>query len=155
MSKEDIIERSVRDYENKATSLYNNGYKEGKNEGYRMGKESGIKEAWQLVRDLEAMSYERFKSAFRGFESIWDVVNELDYEEVKHCLEDFAEDELKTVTVGDVVIDPNGLEAIVTNTDTAYHLYYPHNGKTWKAPKRTSLKKAGKRSIVALDILPF
>lgn len=48
-----------------------------------------------------------------------------------------------TIKVGDEVIDPNGLRAIVTNTDTHYHLLYPSNGKTWKSPKSTWLKKTG------------
>ena len=49
------------------------------------------------------------------------------------------------ISVGDEVIDPNGLKAIVTNTDTHYHLFYRHNGKTWKAPKSISLTKTGRR----------
>ena len=59
-------------------------------------------------------------------------------------VEDFIE---KTggIKVGDEVIDPNGIKAIVTNTDTHFHLYYPANGKTWKAPKTTVLEKTGAR----------
>lgn len=148
MSKADIIGRNVRDYENKAVSLYNNGYKEGKNDGYALGKESGIKEAWELVRELENMSWERFSKVFLGNESIWDVICSLDFWETKHCLEDFAEDELKAFEVGDEVKDENGLIGVITNADTHYHIFYPHNGKTWKAPKNARLKKTGVKKHV-------
>lgn len=56
-----------------------------------------------------------------------------------------TEEDHKEVKVGDEVIDPNGIKAVVTNMDTHIHLVYRHNGKTWKAPKSIPLRKTGKR----------
>lgn len=105
-SKEQVLERFMRDQEHKANSLYDSGYRAGYEEGYKAG-------VARVYEDLE--QEERMQKAID--------------ESVIH--------------VGDEVIDPNGLRAIVTNTDTHHHLFYPDNGKTWKAPKSVKLKKTG------------
>lgn len=156
-AREDVIERYMRDAENKANSLYDSGYKMGAaqvNDAFGAGVEHGRREAWNLMRDIADMSWERFSKAFCGYEGIGEVIQRLDYEEVKHCLEDFAKDELDSIEVGDEVIDPNGLEAIVTNTEMHYHLFYKDNGKTWKAPKTTKLTKTGQR-YQTIEFLPL
>lgn len=156
-TREQVIERYMRDAENKANSLYDRGYEAGTLEiegTYAMGMEHGAKDAWQLMRDIADMSWERFSKAFCGYEGIGEVIQRLDYDEVRHCLEDFAKDELDRIEVGDEVIDPNGRTAIVTNADTHYHLFYPLSGKTWKAPKSASLTKTG-RKFSQVEIFPL
>lgn len=59
---------------------------------------------------------------------------------------------------GDEVVDGNGYVAVVTNNDTALHIVYRHNGKTWKVPYDyiRSLKKTGKNfDILCEERLPF
>lgn len=141
--KEDIIGRFMRDAESKAESLYRKGYKEGKNDGYALGKAMGKADVWDTLRKILSMPNEDFREVFRY--CMDEVVRRLDVDTVMQKFAEWEEScDDETLKVGDEVIDPNGLMAIVTNTDTAYHLYYPHNGKTWKAPKTTKLTKTGK-----------
>ena len=89
------------------------------NSGYRAGYEEGYKKGFgegmaRVYEDLE--QEERMQKAID--------------ESVLH--------------VGDEIEDSNGLIGIVTNTDTHYHIFYPHNGKTWKASKDMHFKKTGR-----------
>lgn len=143
-TKEAIIESNVKDFANKALSLYNNGYKAGKNDGYAEGREAGIITGWTMAKGLAEMSWERFSKAFPGYESIAEVLFAMSHEDVAKRLTELYDEELHAeLKVGDEIRDSNGLIGIVTNTDTHYHIFYPHNGKTWKAPKSARLEKIG------------
>lgn len=140
--KKTVIARYLKDAESKAESLYR--------KGYALGRESGSNEAWETLREMANMPYEEFVEAFDGFECIADVVRSKDKEVVVQMLDDYkclkairkkAPTEIKP---GDEVVDSNGLIGLVTNTDTHYHIYYPHNGKTWKAPKSAELTRTGR-----------
>lgn len=115
-----VLERFMRDQENKANSLYNAGYKDGWEDCYN----EKVAEAWSdgyQAGEEHARQQEE--------EKVWDL---------------WVEEE--PIRVGDEVEDPNGLKAIVTNYDTHMHLIYPHNGKTWKVPhdQEYAIKRTGK-----------
>lgn len=98
----------------------------------------------RFMRDQQHKANSLYDSGYRaGYEAGHDVGYVEGFNEGYNKATEDAEPEDDTIKVGDEVIDPNGLRAIVTNTDTHYHLLYPDNGKTWKAPKSTWLKKIG------------
>lgn len=152
-NKEEVIERYLRDSEQKAESLWRKGYNEGHKDGCSLARAMGLADAWETVQKMADMPYEDFCEVFEGFESLADVVRFKDVQTVMAMLKDYEEGCDARLQVGDEVIDPNDIKAVVTNTDTAYHLYYPHNGKTWKAPKTTKLTKTGK--ILAFEFEEF
>lgn len=106
-SKENVLERFMRDQEHKANSLYNSGFRAGYEAGHNVGYVEGFN---------------------KGYDK---------------ATED-AKPEEDIIKVGDEIEDGNGLIGIVTNTDTHYHIFYPHNGKTWKASKDMHFKKTGR-----------
>ena len=133
MDKDTVIERAVRDFEHKAESLYNKGFKEG----FTSGKDAGFASVWGLVKELKD----------RG---ILDKVLEEDLDDIEDIISRCGTDKIidifdtdSGIETGDVVEDFNGLRAVVMNTDTYYHLVYLDSFKTWKAPKNTDLKKTG------------
>lgn len=153
-NREEIIERSVRDYENKANSLYTKGYNEGHRDGCSFARKMGMQDAWDLIRNVLEMPIDDFIDVFNGADCLEDI-SYMDIHEIEERMDKYKELQKEAIEVGDEVEDENGLRAIVTNTDTAYHLYYPHNGKTWKAPKSTRLKKTGIRGMLTAEVLPF
>lgn len=112
---------------------YNAGA-ESKGDGY----EKGLEDAWQAAKDLLVTDVCDKEYLF-GTGSVLLTMDRYSPLEVSAKL---SED--KNIKVGDEVVDPNGLTAVVTNTDTHYHLLYPHNGKTWKCSKDTKLTKTGR-----------
>lgn len=137
-TKQEIIDRYMKDTESKANSLYSKGYKAGKNDGYALGREKadesfemGSRMAIAALRHLWAhtdMTAER-------------VLNLSDEEILKAVTKEAKKPELK---LGDEVVDCNGLKAVVTNVGTHVHLIYPHNGKTWKASFDEPLEPTGR-----------
>lgn len=137
------IESFVRDTEHKATSLYKRGYNEGKNDGYALGKQSGKEEMFEMLRTVANMPYEEFDAMFPGA-SFVDIITFYKADTIAEKLSE-RESKKSNLSVGDEVMDSNGIVGIITNTDTHYHIFYPHNGKTWKAPKTITLTKTGNR----------
>lgn len=136
------IERFVRDTEKKAESLYNRGYTDGKNDSYALGKESGMNKLWEALKEIKAMPHRDYELFIGGIVYWSELFDKLTPQELIAKFEEYKAQD-SDIQIGDYVRDPNGIECIVTNTDTSYHLYYPHNGKTWKAPKSTELTKTG------------
>ena len=150
-NREEIIARSVRDYENKANSLYTRGYNEGHRDGCSFARKMGMQDAWDLIRNVLEMPIDDFIDVFNGADCLEDI-SYMDIHEIEERMDKYKEKEV--IEVGDEVEDVNGLVAIVTNTDTHYHLFYKDNGKTWKAPKSARLKKTG-RKYSEIEFLPF
>ena len=97
------------------------------------------------VREAKTATIERFmRDQLNKAESLYNKGYNDGYAQGYRIGRDISEAS-ESIKVGDEVIDPNGLKAIVTNTDTHFHLLYPDNGKTWKAPKTTVLEKTGER----------
>lgn len=144
--KKNIIE-SLDILERKAEKR---GYLKGKDEAFEEAYQRGLNEAWEAVKWLWSHSFEMFNVC------VIDVLYKHTPSEIIEVMR--SSEKAEELHVGDEVIDPNGLKAIVLNTDTHYHLIYPHNGKTWKCPKDTELTKTGKRlevgfSRVATDLI--
>ena len=98
----------------------------------------------RFMRDQEHKAESLYNSGYRaGYEKGYGAGMARVYEDLEQEERMQKAIEEDTIKVGDEVIDPNGLRAIVTNTDTHHHLFYPANGKTWKAPKSIKLKKTG------------
>ena len=96
----------------------------------------------RFMRDQEHKATSLYDSGYRaGYEEGYANGYIFGCSQSGHAEEMNPEDDI--IKVGDEVIDPNGIRAIVTNTDTHHHLFYPSNGKTWKAPKSIHLKKTG------------
>lgn len=153
-TKEEVINSFMKDTELKVNCVYKNGYEAGyraseteNRNGFDEGYVKGLEDAWECARRLALeksqkdmhnnLSWYLFKKssyAVLGEDSVFDAMK---------ALEEYDKEQAEEVHAGDVVKDPNGHRAFVTNTDTHYHLYYPANGKTWKAPKTTKLTKTG------------
>ena len=152
-NREEIIERSVRDYENKANSLYTKGYNEGHRDGCSFARKMGMADAWELIKRVTDMCLEDFSETFDGADCLEDL-RYMDIDDIAERMKEYEDNCGEDIKVGDEVIDINGLKAIVTNADTHYHLFYPLSGKTWKAPKSARLKKTG-RKFSQLEIYPL
>lgn len=144
-TKEMIIERFMRDSEQKAHSLYNSGVKEGARLATEGAYKMGMADAWEILKRAMELPCGAFMKVFDGADCLEDI-RHMEMSEIAKRMEAYEDGQKKAsaILVGDEVRDPNGIVAIVTNTDTAYHLLYLHNGKTWKAPKTTKLTKTGK-----------
>lgn len=142
------IEKCLKDTRAKAESIYRAGYKEGYNDkAIEVVEEEATSAAWYL---------EGLKDAYQCLKTQWlfaptapsELFAKSAEEFVESVTESDEEDEEEKYTnklrVGDEVVDQNGLTAIVTNTDTHYHLYYPKSGKTWKASKDIRFTKTGR-----------
>lgn len=151
--REQIIERFMRDTEHKAISLYNHGVKEGSAIASEDAYEQGRADAWELIKRLLDMGIKDFSETFDGADCLEDI-RYMDIDDIAERMKEYEDSCREDIEAGDEVIDPNGLVAIVTNTDTHYHLLYKGNGKTWKAPKSTKLKKTGHK-YQAMEFLPF
>ena len=104
--------------------------------------ESKEKVLERFMRDQEHKASSLYNSGYNdGYMEGYDEGHLKGYAE---ALEDYAESQKDTIEVGDEIEDGNGLIGIVTNTDTHYHIFYPHNGKTWKASKDMHFKKTGR-----------
>ena len=152
-TREEVIARYMRDAVQKAISLYNHGVKEGSAETYNIAYSNGLSDAWSVIKEAMEMPMSDFERLFDGAECLEDVKH-FTIEEIRDIVRRYEAEREETIEVGDEVIDINGLKAVVTNTDTHYHLFYPLSGKTWKAPKSARLKKTG-RKFSHIEMLPF
>ena len=145
MSREEVMARYMRDTEQKANSLYDHGVREGSVMATEGAYKMGMADAWEILKRAMELPCGAFIKIFDGADCLEDI-RHMEMSEIAKRMEAYEDGQKKAsaILVGDEVRDPNGIVAIVTNTDTAYHLLYLHNGKTWKAPKDTRLTKTGK-----------
>lgn len=145
MSREEVMARYMRDTEHKANSLYDHGVREGSAMATEGAYKMGIADAWEILKRAMELPCGAFMKVFDGADCLEDI-RHMEMSEIAKRMEAYEDGQKKAsaILVGDEVRDPNGIVAIVTNTDTAYHLLYLHNGKTWKAPKDIRLTKTGK-----------
>lgn len=150
-TKEDVINSFMRDTEAKVNSVYRQGYGAGykaceaeKKEVADNAYNRGLEDAWECARRMTERKDGESSICWKlcGIMNI-DLFKKISVYDAMKALEEYDKKQAEEIHVGDVVKDPSGLKAVVTNTDTHYHLYYPANGKTWKAPKTTKLTKTG------------
>ena len=115
---------------------------------YGRGYQDGLNEAWAYCKELCSCAFGTFGMG------MLDVLTEYTAEDAIAKMKR-DEDICTEVEVGDEVIDPNGIKAVVTNVDTHRHILYPHNGKTWKVPNGVELKKTGARKTVSIGKYNF
>lgn len=99
----------------------------------------------KFVRDAESKAKSLYRAGYKdGYNSGYkDGYAEAEYEEENKV----------DLAFGDLVLDQNGLRAIVVNNDTHIHLLYIENGKTWKVPNnlKHTLKPIGLKGHVEIN----
>ena len=148
-AKESAREYAVQTFDtflngSKQRGKLNNVVKQISDHAYGKGYDEGLNDAWECAKKLILLKEDggvptvKFEKTFGTNEyQIFKTMSAAEaLKKMKECEEE------SDIKIGDEVIDPNGLKAVVTNTDTHYHLLY-ESGKTWKAPKSLELEKTG------------
>lgn len=155
-TKEDVINSFMKDTEIKVNSVYKNGYEAGykaceaeKEDVDDNAYNRGLEDAWECARRTAEQRDDELSIRWKQRILSMDMFKNSVHDAMK-VLEEHDKKQAGEIHAGDVVKDPNGLKAVVTNTDTHYHLYYLANGKTWKAPKTAELTKTGERVTVGV-----
>lgn len=114
--------------------------------------EKGVTDAWETIvnvlnvlgKDKDISKDERavIRAVAHTLEHTDAVEHTRNYVEVRNL--NAEEDD---VEVGDMVLDPNGNECVITNMESLIHVIYPNNGKTRRWGKDTKFKPTGKRII--------
>lgn len=119
--------------------------------------EKGVTDAWETIvnvlnvlgKDKDISKDERavIRAVAHTLEHTDAVEHTRNYVEVRNLGINEAEEEDEELEVGDVVIDPNGNECVITNMENLIHVIYPNNGKTRRWGKDTKFESTGKRII--------
>lgn len=154
-STEGIEKNMHEEIGNLVHKAYHEGFEDGAKAADTLGNcswEQGVKDAWGCVTSLircfaddDETSEENGAAAY----AIAGALEETDpleytraYNEAR--ADEPMEDEIK---VGDLVIDPNGKECVITNMETHIHVIYPESGKTHKWSRDTKFKPTGEHIV--------
>ena len=99
-NREEIIARSVRDYENKANSLYTRGYNEGHRDGCSFARKMGMQDAWDLIRNVLEMPIDDFIDVFNGADCLEDI-SYMDIHEIEERMDKYKEKEVIDIDLTD------------------------------------------------------